>query len=245
VKRIIFLVAALLTVFSGIAAVTAYEGHAINIKAHVEAAIGVVPFNGEYGTRFPQEGVEANITFATSKSFRENTRLSTVYYNLYWELMPKPPMVDGKDVICPVYEQGFYQPINPFFWDLTLDTNPVVAPNFNVKPTAATNPLLWYTGSMFNATVPDNCESLHFMVAFPNFEGYYNALTDALVKPNWWTVVNGSANWLLKAATDTAPAEFCVVDEELSCGDSLITVPVPHADLGIILKIQVTGFAND
>jgi len=230
-KKIIFLVAALLTVFSGIAAVSAFEGHLVDIKAHVENAIGVSTYELNIGTVFPQESVEGSVKYGLSSSFRGagNARNSSVLYNLYWELKPIP---QGANV-APVYQGSFYQPLNPYLSVDILDgenTDVIDAAAVNTVPASGTVAVLFGHGQLsktaLDGSTGDLCDTFHFTFNVPVFRNWYNTITDPLVHP-------GPVNVL-------EPNQYVVVNETI-CG--VTNVPVPQADLGINLKIQVSGFS--
>ena len=69
-KKAILIFAAMLMVLSGVAAVSAYEAHIINVTAKVENAITVSPDEDwELGTIFPQEFFTKHYTVSLSSSF--------------------------------------------------------------------------------------------------------------------------------------------------------------------------------
>lgn len=71
-KKVILFIAALVMVFSGVAAVSAYEAHIINVTATVENAISVTGGEGDHwalGTIFPQEYFSTHYTVGLSGSF--------------------------------------------------------------------------------------------------------------------------------------------------------------------------------
>jgi hypothetical protein len=73
-RKAILILAGLLLVFSGVAAVSAYEAHIINVKAQVENALTVSGGEGDewdLGTIFPQEFFTAHYTVSLSSSFLE------------------------------------------------------------------------------------------------------------------------------------------------------------------------------
>ena len=233
-KRIIFLVAALLTVFSGIAAVTAYEGHVVDIKVHVENAIGVLTNEINLGTRFPQEYVETDLTWGMSNSFYAQSRLSGINYRLFFELKP---IAGHTPVPAPTYLTDYYMPLNPFMTlsatGITLELPAVyrVKPSTTVPTPVGSGVLYWTTGH-----IDENlCDTIRFHVDIPVFEGYYNALTDTAYKPAEWRFVQLEDNIVGDLAE-----EFVLVSETI-CGQS---VKVPHADLGINFKIQVSAFVS-
>jgi hypothetical protein len=69
---------------------------------------------------------------------------------------------------------------------------------------------------------------VHLTFSVPVFQGYYNSITDP-TPTNW---VYGMLN----------NGQFVTATENISNGTQTLTAPVPNADLGIDLKIQVTGF---
>ena len=54
-KKVVLGLAALVLIVSGVAAVSAYEAHIINVKAKVENALTVGVSRLNYGTVFPEE----------------------------------------------------------------------------------------------------------------------------------------------------------------------------------------------
>jgi len=232
-KKVIFLFAALLAVFSGIAAVTAFEGHVVDIKAHVENAIGVTTPEIDFGTVFPEEIRESNINFGLSNSFTAaaQVKVSTVLYKLYWELKPA---VAG---IAPVYVSGagnYFQPMSPFLvasdGDPTDANDTFIAPPYGVPTEAAA---VQFGAGELNKNIPetggapsgDLCDVVHIKFMVPVFDKWYNALTDpgnpAGAIPGILTV-----------------GQYVTAQESI-CGG---TATVPSADLGINMKIQVIGF---
>lgn len=67
-KKIVLIASALLMVLSGVAAVSAYEAHTINVTAHVENAMTVNTAAIEFGTRFPEEWATEHRTVRLSDS---------------------------------------------------------------------------------------------------------------------------------------------------------------------------------
>lgn len=74
-KKMLLVLCALVTVASGVAMVSAYEAHVVNVTAHVENAIelrnlGVGPhYEHEFGTVFPEEWLLKRFKIHTSSSF--------------------------------------------------------------------------------------------------------------------------------------------------------------------------------
>ncbi len=225
-KKTILILAALLLVVSGVAAVSAYEGHLVNIKAHVENAIGVETYELDFGTVFPQEELEKNLTFGLSESFVDAgmDRLSSLTYNLYYELKPIP---DTDPV-------EYYTPLNPFLiltdGDLndgndTFVTQPVAAPTVGTAVLVGSGILTKVVPEPFDGPTGDLYDIVHIAFNVPVFEGWYNEITDP--KAPWaYMLMDG---------------EF-VIEDEVIAGN--IAVEVPHADLGIDLKIQIMSFVT-
>jgi hypothetical protein len=231
-KKILFLAAVLLVVFSGVSAVSAYEGHLIDIKAHVENAIGVNTIELNMGTVFPQEVFEAQIPFGLSQSFMSSNqlRLSSVNYELAWELKPgvgATPLTSAN----PLYLGSYYEPLNPFLKVTSLDGTFTTNGNVNTVPAPgaavvfATGQLTKIWPSGYNT---QSMDYVHLTFSVPVFQGYYNSITDP-TPTNW---VYGMLN----------NGQFVTATENISNGTQTLTAPVPNADLGIDLKIQVTGF---
>jgi hypothetical protein len=223
-KKIIFLAAVLLVVFSGVAAVSAYEGHVIDVKAHVENAIWV---NGEalvgniyeanlnYGTVFPEQSREGDIVFGLSNSFvaQGNTTgsgFSTVQYKLYWEPKPSPAGAVA----------GYYKDIWPY---INLALNGTSIPKITASVPIST-PILITSASLFT---PSNTNGdLHFTFQAPVFDYWYNSTTDPVSAP---------------VLSYNSGSGYNIVMETVTCSQYNLTatVPVPNVDLGNNLKIQV------
>jgi len=231
VKKVLLLVSALLIVFSGVAAVSAYEGHLVNIKVHVENALAVETYEWDLGTRFPQEKVESDLRFGLSESFLAQDRVSEVDYKLCWELKPAPTDNEtGNITICNPYMGKYYQPLNPYLtMSLGVDGNDSITGDTAAIPGEG-QAVCWGQGTLYS--IPgspgegDLCDFVHLSYSVPVFEGYYNAITD--VPP---------AGWVYGMIEEE---NYCLVEETV-CN---FTTLVPHADLGIDLKIQVTSIVE-
>jgi hypothetical protein len=210
-KRIVLLVAALVLVVSGVAAVSAYEAHLINVRAHVENALTVDTAHVDFGTVFPQEWLSGNITVQTSESFRDETqdRVTTVNYAVYVEWKPSPGMDYAYlDNGVWVPDIGFYNWMGYFTYigvdalnltpqsiggDLVLVGDPPTgAPGTSAK---------WVMDApvSLHKISPDvNSEDkVTIFIDVPVFEGAYNPLTDPEPKPSGlddpsWIIPDGS-----------------------------------------------------
>lgn len=227
-KKVIFLVAALMAVFSGIAAVSATEGHLVDIKAHVENAIGVETYELSFGTVFPEETVEKQLTFGLSNSFvdKSQTRVSSLDYNLYYELKPIEAGYLDPD------KDGYFEPLSPFIVASDFDpsdgndtfvTQPVAVPGVGAAVLLGTGKLGKQIPEPAGGPDGDLCDVINFGFNVPVFDKWYNAITDPVANPGK----------LIYADND-----YTIVKETV-CGYS---VDVPHADLGINLKIQVMKY---
>lgn len=240
-KKVIFIVAALMAVFSGVAAVSAYEGHLVDIKAHVENALGVETDEWDLGTVFPQEIIESDLVFGLSESFLAQEAVSDVTYKLCWELKPAPLDGEGEPTICKplTFEDAagaltyYYQPLNPYLEILmSSDGDGIIAGADTKAVPAEGQAICWGTGEMLiiPGTDPlegDFCDWVHLKFHVPVFEDYYNSITDAGLQPDWtYSMIDAD--------------DYCLVEETI-CGK---TMEVPHADLGINLKIQVTNIVR-
>ena len=214
-KKIIFLAAVLLVVFSGVAAVSAYEGHVIDVKAHVENAIwvngealanGVVEANLDWGTVFPEMSVQRDVVFGLSNSFKGQSKYSTVAYKLYWEAKPTPAGAAAYKAIWP-------------YVALQLNGSPVS------NPAPGTYPILITSGQL---NTPSNTNGdIHFAFQAPVFDLWYNALTDPVSAP---------------ILSYNSGSGYSIVNEIVTCSQYspyTFTVPVPNVDMGNNLKIQV------
>lgn len=222
-KKTIAIMAVLLLVASGVASVSAYEAHIIDIKAHVENALGV-PTEATFGTVFPEEVVEMSVKFGLSNSFvdKNQTRVSDLHYAMLWE--PKP-IEDG--FIDPDGD-GFFEPLAPWIVLSPIDANDGALPQ--VPPTWV--PAWGIAWGELNKIIPepaggpagDLCDDWHLTFDVPVFDKYYNPDTDPKV-PSGFLVL--------------ADNDYVIVDETV-CGQ---VVKVPHADLGSNLKIQVCQYS--
>ena len=91
----------------------AFEAHVINVKAHIENALAVSPAHIDFGTVFPQEGLDASFTVALSESFMDTsqTRVKDVEY----KVVQKPkPIPDSSPT-------AYYKDLRPFDVDAVME----------------------------------------------------------------------------------------------------------------------------
>jgi hypothetical protein len=87
-KKILLGLAAVGMVAGGVAAMSAFEAHIINVTAKIENALSVTPEEIAFGTVFPQESLEKDLTIALSQSFLDEPRVDDVEYTIHQK--PKP-----------------------------------------------------------------------------------------------------------------------------------------------------------
>ena len=223
-KKVLLLVSALLIVFSGVAAVSAYEGHMVDVKAHVENAIMVNTAEADFGIVFPQEKVETQVYVGLSESFREQERYSTVEYNIYWE--PKPV---GDHEVCmdDPDNDGYFIPIWPYVL-VKINELDIMMDDYQMLD----NGIIFVASNDLDKA-GNPCDVIHLKLDPPIHPDYLNRLTDPR---------------LLSIPADPPfelPAEYwCMEPETLACGPDN-PVMVPHTDLGSNLKIQVMDILLD
>lgn len=74
--------AAVLVVAGGVAALSAYEAHVINVTAHIENALSVPTTPLVFGTVFPQEDLNQTFEMGLSTSFLAQNRICEVNYDI-------------------------------------------------------------------------------------------------------------------------------------------------------------------
>ena len=93
-KKLLMALVAVLAVAGGIAALSAYEAHVINVTAHIENALDVPTTAINLGTVFPQEYVLSDaFTFGMSDSFLKEEDVTGISYVI--KQKPKCKNTDG------------------------------------------------------------------------------------------------------------------------------------------------------
>jgi len=221
-KKIIMLVAALLVIASGIMAVGAYEGHLVDVKAHVENAIGVSNYDVTFGTVFPEAEIETYFQIGLSNSFLNQCRYSTVNYELWWEPKPIPAGAN----VCDPDGDGNYTPIYPYI-DVMIDSSAPGTMDPKRVELLDGDAVAIGTGSLNKQG--DACDYIHLLLDPPVFACYVNSLTDTR-----------TPSGILESD------QYCFANETLGCGeDDNFAAVVPYADLGNNLKIQVISVVVD
>ena len=223
-------------VVSGVAAVSAYEAHIINVSAHVENAVAVETTAVSFGTVFPEEWLIAERNIALSES--ANTALTeggaagtlvSVDYKICaeWKVDPDAgtPANHIPDVIYPPLPDpnavDYYEWMGPWLWvgiDATAPTTDLSGwTQVGAAPAMAdmAKDIPGVTG-ILNAGNKD--DTLAMMLLAPCFHGYWNGDTD--VKPEWWPTPETPA-WPF------APAVYR-----------------DGYDIGLDMKVQITGITR-
>jgi len=97
--KIILSLVAVVAVIGGVAAMSAYEAHVINVTAHIENALTVNTTPIEFGTVFPQEYLEKQFDVKLSSSFIAEDRVDDVTYIIKQKPMPKGDR-NAKITVC-------------------------------------------------------------------------------------------------------------------------------------------------
>jgi len=124
-KKIVLGLLAAVIVTGGVAAMSAWEAHVINVTATIENGLTVTPDEIAFGTVFPQEEIDRNIDIALSTSFLEEDRVDDICYRI--EQKPKVKVWDGNPEGDPwkVVTIGSF---NDFAWKYCLKNLPVNSP---------------------------------------------------------------------------------------------------------------------
>lgn len=101
-KKIILSLVAVVAVVGGVAALSAFEAHIINVTAHIENALSVSPKEIKFGTVFPQELLDEPFTVELSSSFLGEERVDDVDYVIKQKVKPCPVTIDGQGVRRPI-----------------------------------------------------------------------------------------------------------------------------------------------
>jgi hypothetical protein len=179
---------AVVVVLSGVAMVSAYEAHTVNVTCKVENAITCeAPSLGlNFGTVFPEEWVTEDFDFGVSASFcgwPEQDRVFFIDYRI--DILRKPiPDTDPVEY----YEwlgDCLYIGINAVDKWPTTATHP--GPGDLEWVGSGTPPIFITTGTLEKAYPGNLGDPQHTVTVgldVPVFEGFWNDLTDALACPD-------------------------------------------------------------
>jgi len=216
-KKLVFsIIIALVLVISGVTTVAAYEGHEVDVRAHVENAIWTETDDLNFGTVFPEEQKESDFWIGLSQSFLDQTVYSSVQYSLWWE--PKPITdPDSQNPALDADNDTYYENIYPY---ITLDIDG------NTPSTSGQRSISGVKAAGLGAlsTPVDTTDNIHLVLNPPVFDGWYNSVTDPKTPSGVLSLEN---------------KDYVVTNETFTVADGSVTVGVPKTDLGNILKIQV------
>jgi hypothetical protein len=197
-RKVILIFAALLMVASGVAAVSAYEAHTVNVKCKVENALGITWATDEndfhFGTLFPEEWIGNHFTVGLSQSAQDEIELgelTSVSANIYaeWkEGVGKTANWYGDDpddggVGWHQYP-GYYNWLGKCLYvkegsqPQPALSDPPVGAALAPPPSAQHTQFPTYT---FDGVVS---KTIYVYIDAPVFEKHYNPLTDALACPD-------------------------------------------------------------
>ncbi len=193
-KKVILSITALVMVLSGVAAVSAYEAHIINVKAHVENALTVNTLEVDFGTVFPQEWLKQhrNVSLSTSAIAElgiEVGDLESVTLQPFAEwkadVSQEAYYWDAVGSVWVLYE-GYFNWMGDFLWvgfDASQDPVPTTG---MTKVGPADAPPLSAQEILTTVTLDTVTRTTQLAIAIdvPVFEGYYNVLTDPTPKPS-------------------------------------------------------------
>lgn len=102
-KVLLLLFSSVVLVTAGVVALSAYEAHVVNVTAHIENALKILPLTKkiDFGTVFPQEHRERSMTITTSESFCESTQ--TRVTNIDYKIVQKPKPIWPEPGECGQY----------------------------------------------------------------------------------------------------------------------------------------------
>ncbi|MBD3282302.1 MAG: hypothetical protein GF387_01715, partial [Candidatus Portnoybacteria bacterium] len=100
-KKILLASLAVVAILGGVAAMSAYEAHVVNVTAKIENALSVTPDEIMFGTVFPQEAIDKNVKIVLSDSFIEEERVDDVSYYIRQKPKPRPESYTGDE---PMFE---------------------------------------------------------------------------------------------------------------------------------------------
>jgi hypothetical protein len=191
-KKVILVLTALVLVASGVAAVSAYEAHTINVKAKVENALSVNTSELNFGTVFPQEWLWDKREVKLSQSAIDELEEDLVQVNCTF-------FAEWKE--C-TNETGYFYDSGTKTWDagtvnycqwmgdflyVAFDLIvPVKASNmYLIGPALAPPPSAQVVPAAPIAILNDGgSHNLYIAIDVPVFEEFYNDLTDPDPKPS-------------------------------------------------------------
>jgi hypothetical protein len=186
-KKVILILAAIVLVASGVAAVSAYEAHVINVKAHVENALSVNTSDVNFGTVFPQEWIVKKRSVELSESAISELEDDLIAVNFsffaewkecdgemaYWYDSQTDTWVGPTENYCN------WMPFLYVGWDNNGSALQMTPVGMAVAPPPSAQPIL-AAGQLIDG----GKHELYIAIDVPVFEGFYNPLTDPEPKPS-------------------------------------------------------------
>jgi hypothetical protein len=208
-QKLILMAAAVAIMVSGIAAVSAYESHLVNVTAHVENALDTPDAIAIGGlAAFPEEWLTGEITVTTSQSFKGQSRVNNVDFLLCAEPKPMDASINGGAGYTWAGGFTFVSTDGGATWSWIGPTNDFVPPS---NPAVVCTAL---TGTVTNAADA----TILVGMDMPVDPDYYNPETDVDNKPR-----DDNAD------CGVGLGEPCVVEDYDVTGE----------DFGLDVKIQV------
>jgi len=213
-KKVLLVLVALVLVVSGVAAVSAYEAHVINVRAKVENALTTTPFKLDFGTVFPEEWMIKSAVVQHSQSFCASNqwRVTAVNYSIWVEWKT---LSDNGTPGDP-YDDEYY----PWLGDALYIGIDVSDPD-KQKPEDAGGDLKWVgdvappgpPGALWVMDSPQPIwkewegsgnpgDLIVVGLDVPVFEDFYNEATDNISNPVKPSGLNGPTVVILKTDTD-------------------------------------------
>lgn len=100
-KTLLFLLGAVLVIAAGVAALSAWEAHVVNVTAKIENALRISsPVDGKlsFGTVFPQEYLTKPLWITSSQSFCDSAQRRVL--NIDYKIVQKPKPIWPKPIAC-------------------------------------------------------------------------------------------------------------------------------------------------
>jgi len=238
-KKAVLILAALLMVVSGVAAVSAYEAHVVNVKATVENALTVTLTDEDqaaggldFGTVFPEEWLSKHFRVERSTSFIAQSRVDSVDFEVWAEskAIPQTSPVE----YYPWLGDAVYVKVNGsegYVGAAPAGTPPVATPVKDYSGATAVPMIGTINGTSTQLQV-------YVWLDVPVFFDYYNSLTDVPDKPrDVWADIQ-LAGYMGSPAT---PASVMGIPSMI-----LPTGLGPSAyAMGVDLKIQVVDIYKE
>jgi hypothetical protein len=191
-KKGLLVLGALAMVLSGVAMVSAYEAHTVNVTAHVENALDLTPkpgtdWNlGRFGTVFPEEFLIKDLQVRLSTSFcqyPEQQRVKHVDYQIWVAQLGQPgggyyPWL-GDALAFSIDGQSGLQDGKEWAWVGSAWPPPIMVTSDNLSKEDNVAPFWPNLGWM-----DDGIDYIRVALDVPVFREYYNEYTDEKPKPS-------------------------------------------------------------